>query len=139
MRGTIFIILFLCHTASLGAQDSRAEETVWQDTTVYDSVDIHAVFPGGESSLLDYIRENFVVPSRCVDDHIPCGYHLLQFVVDTKGKINDVKLLSGCNACPEWNAEMVRVITASPRWIPAQNKGRFVNSWRQIKLNLCSS
>jgi protein TonB len=56
----------------------------------------------------------------------------LRFVVDVQGKISQIKVLEENKSCPEFTKEAIRVIRQSPKWIPAQIKGKFVNSWMMI-------
>jgi len=37
---------------------------------------------------------------------------------------------------PEYTKEAIRVLKNSPRWVPGQNNGKFVKSWRQIPIQL---
>ena len=54
------------------------------------------------------------------------GTVLVDFVIDTKGKVRDVQVLRG--ASPELDAEAVRVIEASPDWKPGKVRGEKVKS-----------
>ena len=51
---------------------------------------------------------------------------LVDFVIDEKGKVKDVKVLKGVD--PLLDAEAVKVISASPDWKPARIQGRKVRS-----------
>jgi TonB family protein len=54
------------------------------------------------------------------------GRVLVDFVIDEKGKIKDVKVLKGVD--PLLDAEAVKVISASPDWRPARIQGKKVRS-----------
>lgn len=54
------------------------------------------------------------------------GRVLVDFVIDEKGKVKDVKVLKGVD--PLLDAEAVKVISASPDWKPARIQGRKVRS-----------
>lgn len=93
--------------------------------------DVQARFPGGENMFYKYLSHSLVFPARCMDDGIS-GTVKLRFVVDVQGKISQIKVLEENKFCPEFTNEAIRVIKQSPKWIPAQIKGKFVNSWMII-------
>lgn len=93
--------------------------------------DIQARFPGGENMFYKYLSNSLVFPARCIDDGIS-GTVKLRFVVNVQGNISDIKVLDENKSCPEFTKEAIRVIRQSPKWVPAQIKGKFVNSWMMI-------
>ena len=98
-------------------------------------VAVKASFPGGESSFRDFIANEFEYPIRCKEEGIN-GSVVLKFVVDKSGRISRVSAIQDTKSCPEFTEEAIRVIKKSPRWIPGQNKGRFVISWREIPIRM---
>ena len=99
------------------------------------NVAVKASFPGGEAAFREYVGTEFQYPVRCQDEGIN-GSVVLRFVVDGSGKISRVTAIEETKSCPEFTAEAIRVLQRSPRWIPGQNKGRFVVSWREIPIRL---
>lgn len=99
------------------------------------NVAVKAAFPGGEAAFRDYVGNEFQYPVRCQDEGIN-GSVVLRFVVDQSGKISRVTAIEETKSCPEFTEEAIRVLKRSPRWIPGQNKGRFVVSWREIPIRL---
>lgn len=99
------------------------------------NVAVKAAFPGGESAFRDYVANEFQYPVRCQDEGIN-GSVVLRFVVDQGGRISRVQAIEETKSCPEFTEEAIRVLKRSPRWIPGQNKGRFVVSWREIPIRL---
>lgn len=108
--------------------------SIYQDEPVQ-TVAVKAAFPGGESAFRDFVASEFQYPKRCQDERIQ-GSVVLRFVVDQSGRISRVSAIQETKSCPEFTEEAVRVIKRSPRWIPGQNKGRFVTSWREIPFSL---
>ncbi len=98
-------------------------------------VQVKAIFVGGESKFREYVANTFQYPVRCQDEGIN-GRVVLRFVVDETGKISRVKAIEETKACPEFTAEAIRVLEKSPRWIPGQNNGKFIKSWREIPIQL---
>lgn len=93
--------------------------------------DVKASFPGGEAKFYEYLRNRLEFPARCMEEGIS-GSVKLRFVVNIQGNISQIKILEETKSCPEFTQEAIRVIKNSPRWIPAQINGKFVNSWMTI-------
>jgi len=62
-------------------------------------------------------------PKNAVENGIQ-GKVLVDFIVDEKGKVRDVKILKGVD--PDLDAEVIRVVEASPDWKPARVRGQKV-------------
>jgi TonB family protein len=98
-------------------------------------VQVKASFPGGEAAFREYVGSTFQYPVRCQDEGIN-GSVVLRFIVDQSGRVSKVSAIEETKSCPEFTDEAIRVLKKSPRWIPGQNKGRFVISWREIPIKL---
>lgn len=64
-------------------------------------------------------------PEEAVKEGIQ-GRVLVDFVIDEKGKMKDVRVLRGVH--PLLDEEAVRVVSASPDWKPARHRGQKVKS-----------
>ena len=64
-------------------------------------------------------------PQSAVDEGVQ-GRVLVDFVIDEKGKVTDVKVTRGVD--PRLDAEAVRVIAASPDWKPGILRGKKVKT-----------
>ena len=64
-------------------------------------------------------------PKEAVKNGIQ-GRVLVDFVIDEKGKVRDVKVLKGVD--PLLDEEAVRIISASPDWKPGWLRGKKVKS-----------
>jgi len=93
--------------------------------------DVKASFPGGEAKFYEYLKYSLQFPARCMEEGI-YGSVKLRFVVNIQGNISDIKVTEETKSCPEFTQEAIRVIKNSPKWIPAQISGKFVNSWMTI-------
>jgi hypothetical protein len=96
---------------------------------------VEASFPGGEAAFRDYIATKFDYPKRCQNEGIN-GSVVLKYFVDKSGRISRVSAIEETRSCPEFTEESIRVLKVSPRWIPAQRYGQFVDSWREIPIRL---
>lgn len=93
-----------------------------QDT--YIQYESNPVFPGGQDSLMLFIKANLKYPKECVRDTIE-GRVLVSFIVCKDGLIRDVKVLKSVN--PLLDAEACRVVGLMPKWKPGFMKGEPVN------------
>ena len=98
-------------------------------------VAVKAAFPGGEAAFREFVATEFQYPVRCQDKGIN-GSVVLRFVVDQKGRVSRISAIEETAGCPEFTDEAIRVLKRSPRWIPGQNNGKFVISWREIPIKL---
>lgn len=108
------------------------------DNNIELKVEIKANFPGGEAAFRDYVAGEFVYPKRCHDEGIN-GSVMLRFIVDEAGRISRIQAIEETKSCPEFTTECIRVLQKSPRWVPGQNNGSFLKSWREIPFRLSIS
>ena len=105
------------------------------DNSPVADVQVKASFPGGEAAFREYVYSTFQYPVRCKDQGIK-GSVVLRFVVDQSGRVSKVSAIQETKSCPEFTEEAIRVLKISPRWIPGQNRGKFVISWREIPISI---
>ena len=77
-------------------------------------------FNGGNANEFSkWVAANLKYPEKCrqskVQDRVT-----LQFTITEKCEVTDVKVLRGVNK--ELDIEALRVVSASPRWIPGKDK-----------------
>lgn len=84
-----------------------------------------ASFPGGEKAWKKFLEKN-IDPFAPVEDGAPAGVYtvILQFVVNSEGRMHNVKALTKHGYGMEEQA--VRVIQRGPRWNPAMQNGKAV-------------
>ena len=90
---------------------------------VYDVVEQMPSFPGGMKAMMDYLARNIRYPANAKNDLIQ-GRVILQFIVDKKGRLSDVKVVKSVE--PYLDAEAVRVVKSMPRWNPGMQNGKAV-------------
>ncbi len=90
---------------------------------VYDVVEKMPSFPGGHQALFDYLDKNIKYPAKAVKNKIQ-GRVIVQFIVDEKGNLSDVKVAKSVE--PYLDAEAVRVVKSMPRWNPGMQNGKAV-------------
>ncbi len=106
-------------------QDKVEEKVIEQEdkTPIFTVVEEMPSFPGGEESRLKFLQDNIQYPQVAKESGIS-GTVYVSFVVDSKGKVTDVKTLRGIGGgCDE---EAVRVIKLMPGWNPGKQAGKSV-------------
>ncbi len=95
-----------------------------QKEEIFTVVEQAPAYPGGMAELGKYLSRNLKYPRQASQNNIE-GTVYAQFVVDSHGKISDVKILKGIGyGCDE---EAERVVKAMPAWNPGKQGGRGVS------------
>lgn len=80
-------------------------------------------FPGGNADMQKFLSDNIEYPQDASQNGIQ-GTVYVQFIVDTKGNITDVKILRGIGGgCDE---EAARIVKMMPKWHPGRQNGKTV-------------
>jgi protein TonB len=80
-------------------------------------------YPGGNAERQKFLAEAIQYPSQAVENGIQ-GTVYVQFVIDSKGNITEVKIMRGIGGgCDE---EALRVIKMMPQWHPGKQNGKSV-------------
>lgn len=98
----------------------------------YSNVITQARYPDGPEGFYKYISQNVKYPESAVKAHIQ-GKVFVAFLVQEDGSLNNVKVVRGLT--PEIDSEAVRVIKASPNWIPGKANGRNVRQQFTVPIN----
>lgn len=101
-----------------------AEPTIETAPEVFEGVvETMPEYPGGISAFYAYVSRNIEYPKAAKNRQLT-GRVYVQFVIDTDGRLTEVKALKGIGlGCDE---EAVRVIENSPAWSPGKQRGRAV-------------
>lgn len=87
------------------------------------SVEEMPSFPGGDAERQRFLAEEIKYPKEAEENGIQ-GMVYVQFVINSKGNITDVKILRGIGGgCDE---EAIRVIKMMPQWKPGRQNGKTV-------------
>jgi protein TonB len=97
---------------------SQSQDTIKVDSPIFTSADKQPEFPGGPQKFDEYIK----LYIRNLEMSI--GRIVIEFVVETDGSLSRVHLLKGL--CQKCDAEAIRVIQSSPKWIPGEQGGKRV-------------
>jgi len=103
-------------------EEAPAEEV---SEEIFDIVEEQAWPAGGMTVFFEYFGQNLKYPIPARQAGIE-GKVYIQFIVDKTGEITRIKVVKGIGyGCDE---EAVRVMKAAPKWNPAKQRGRPVNS-----------
>jgi len=88
---------------------------------IFDIVEDQPAPPGGMAAFYKYIGKHIRYPNQARRMGIE-GRVFVQFVVDKKGRLTDVKAIKGIGAgCDE---EAVRILKGAPQWKAGKQRGR---------------
>jgi TonB family protein len=82
-----------------------------------------AEFPGGQRAWLDFLSSNLQYPDSLQNIK---GQVLLKFVISPKGTIETVEVIKSLHSILD--QEAIRVIRKSPKWKPAKQNGKKVQT-----------
>lgn len=89
-------------------------------------------FPGGEAALMKYLMSHTNYPPMAAESDID-GRVIVQFVIDTTGKVGEVKVVQSANQYLD--REAVRVVKSLPKFTPGQQNGKPVDVWYVLPVN----
>ena len=88
-------------------------------------------FPGGQKALLRWISKNLKYPEIAAENGVT-GTVVVNFVVDTDGKISHVKILRGID--PSCDEEAMRVVKSMPEWKAGKQGGKAVRVYYTLPI-----
>ncbi len=104
--------------------DTGKDEDNGDEEIIFTIVETMPQFPGGEAGLRKYLQQNLTYPTKArkAGDE---GKVYVSFVVNSAGKVTDVKVIKGIGeACDD---KAFQVIKHMPFWKPATQQGRPVS------------
>jgi protein TonB len=100
------------------------DQVIAEEEPAFVFVEEQATFQGGSlETFREWVQKNLVYPPVAVENGI-FGRVTVQFAVNSRGEVVDVKILRGVDA--SLDKETIRVIMASPKWGAAKQGGRAV-------------
>ena len=111
---------------------SNNEKMKKDEMGYYNYTEVLPEYNGGQHALESYINENIEYPQDAIDNSVEGTVHV-QFVVDEKGHVSDVKT-AGNKIGYGLEEEAVRVVSNMPKWSPGQVKGKYVKTRRTLPI-----
>jgi len=119
----LFAIFFNAFSYNAQEEDESVSETI------FDVVEQHPEFPGGQEAMYNFLAKNLTYPELALEQSIQ-GRVYVQFVICKDGSIKDIKVLKGIET--SLDSEAIRVIKMMPKWKPGIQRGKPVN----VRFNL---
>ncbi|MCR5395342.1 MAG: TonB family protein [Bacteroidales bacterium] len=107
---------------NLDAAPSEGEEEADLNQT-FVLVEEQPEFPGGESALMQYLRDHLRYPAFAQENGIQ-GRVVLSFIVERDGSIANIEAMR--SPAEELTKESIRVVQSMPKWKPGKQRGKAV-------------
>ena len=88
-------------------------------------------FPGGSEAFIKYLNNELHYPENCRRDSIS-GVVVVEFIIEKNGEVTNVKISHSTH--PDLDAEAIRIIQNSPKWIPGNVMGKPIRVSYQIPI-----
>jgi protein TonB len=124
----ISLLLALVFSGDVFSQDSvsiTSSDTAYGG--VFALVEKESTFPGGREGWINFLTQNLVYPAKAQKRGIQ-GTVIVQFIVNPDGSLTDIEAISGPE---ELRGAAVKAMKKSPKWIPAEQSGRKVKSYKK--------
>ena len=102
------------------------------DNKVYTVVEQMPMFPGGDTALMGYLRDNLNYPKDAKEKGIQ-GSIVVGFIVEQDGSITNADVIRSVD--PSLDKEAIRVVENMPKWIPAKQNGQYVRVKYQVPVS----
>lgn len=99
---------------------------------VYLTTEIMPMFPGGDSELLSWIRQN-LRPQVDDNGNRITGRVICQFIIEKDGSVSNIQVLKSPDSVLA--DEAVRVLKSSPKWEPGKHNGQAVRIYYRIPIS----
>ena len=121
----LFLAFVICFTTNIFI--AQAQETGDQ---VFITAEKDPEFPGGLEAWAKFLAEN-IDKKTAVDNGAPVGSYtvIIKFIVAKDGSVKDVEAETKFGYRME--SEVIKVISKSPKWLPAVQNGKPVNAYRR--------
>ncbi len=126
----IFLLIALFSLQNISAQDAVYQAPSLGSALPYETVEVKPEYNGGYIAFVKFIASNFVLPE--VDSL--SGAVKVTFVIDTNGKIDNIKVIQDLGEGT--GEEAVRVLKTCPNWTPGEQEGKKVKVLMNIPINL---
>ena len=132
---SLTIILLISFNNQIVAQEKTNAKEV-KEEPIYAFTNQSAEYPGGVKALRTLIAENIVYPQKCKENEEQSIVYV-RFVIKKDGSIDQITLHRK-SKYPAINKEALRLMSLLEKWIPAEQNGEVVHSWRTISFNFKS-
>lgn len=111
--------------------DKIEADSIQKNNNIYEAVEQMPYFPGGESEMMKFIRENIQYPASAKEYGIQ-GRVILRFVVTETGTIENITVLRSLD--PACDKEAIRLLESMPKWIPGKQNDEIVSVYYTLPI-----
>ena len=113
-------------------KDEIKASQIYEDSKVYQDVEVGASFLGGIDALKTFLASNVRYPDAAQKKGVQ-GKVVVKFVVEKNGAITQASILKSVDT--DLDREALRVVNKMPRWEPAKKNGEPVRSYYTLPVN----
>ena len=128
----VLLFTFMLMGMNAYSQDKKVVINV-NDTTIYNVVDVDAVFPGSEMVMYDSIFTKLDLDKIFPEKNIK-GTVEVEFIVEKDGSLKYFKILQSLD--PRCDNEIITILKNLPKWNPAILNNQIVRFRKTVKLEL---
>ena len=110
----------------------RTDDPSQTKEEVFHTTEIMPMFPGGDSELLSWIRQN-LRPQVDDNGNRITGRVICQFIIEKDGSVSNIQVLKSPDSVLA--DEAVRVLKSSPKWEPGKHNGQAVRIYYRIPIS----
>ncbi|HYG15810.1 MAG TPA: energy transducer TonB [Bacteroidia bacterium] len=125
MKKLLFILTFLLPLFAAAQTDSTSKN---DDDIVFDVVEEAPSYPGGQDSMMSFIRNNVVYPDSAIKKGLQ-GKVYVRFIVEKDGTVSNLKAIKEFDKdCTDEAMRVVRLM----KWNPGKQRGKAQRVWMVI-------
>lgn len=118
-----FSFAFLLVSNLLSQDTSQINNSIIDENTIWQVVEISPEFVGGQQAMFQFLSEQIKYPEEAIKKNKE-GKVYVSFIVEQDGRISNAVVKRGIgNGCDE---EAIRVINSMPSWKPGMQDGKTV-------------
>ena len=132
MKNVITFLLFTLLNLGSKVQRNNSVNSGKDGGFVFDrQIDKYLSFPGGEKAWGKFFSNHLQWPKSDAGD--TQGKVIISFIVERDGRLSDFKIERSLGK--DFDAEVLRVMKLSPKWIPAKQNGKTIRKKYTVPIN----
>jgi protein TonB len=120
MKRLPLILIFILFILDLKAQKTPLSQSSKNNLVIRDPIPVEPSFPGGDKAFGKFLAKNVKWPKT--DDGDTMGKVIISFIVEKDGRLTGFSVVRSLGK--DFDAEALRVIKKSPKWIPATRNAK---------------
>jgi len=120
MKNILFLLIFICIRLGVSAQYNEQKHSYEPEIVEPEQMEKLPEYPGGAKAWFAFLHKNLKWPNQA--KVYPPRRVIISFDIEKNGSLNNIQVLKGLNN--KFNAELIRVMKISPKWIPGLQNGK---------------